>query len=179
MTQATVTEWAASLGMTKQAGYQAVKRCGITVVDGRVDTEIATLLYRRGTRVRAKDRRPPESPSSGVPDAPAVQVNVSYEEARRRREAAEASIAELKEAELRGELVRKAVVEREMASRLVALRESLEALADRLSALVAAEPDAQACRRLLRDEHRTALAAFATRIEAADKLEEEVEHGSA
>lgn len=174
-----MTEWAASLGMTKQAGYQAVKRCGIAVVDGRVDTEIATLLYRRGTRVRAKDRRPPESAPPGVPDAPAAPANVSYEEARRRREAAEASIAELKEAELRGELVRRAVVERAMASRLVALRESLEALADRLGALVAAESDAQACRRLLRDEHRIALASFATRVEVAPEMEEEAEHGGA
>lgn len=80
-------------------------------------------------------------------------------------------MAELKEAELRGELVRRAAVEREMASRLVALRETLEALADRISALVAAESDAQACRRLLRDEHRNALAAFS----AAGNLNEEEE----
>ena len=89
-------------------------------------------------------------------------------EAKTRREAAEASIAELKEAELRGELVRKVEVERAIASRLVALRESLEVLADRLSALVAAESDAQACRRMLRDEHRKALATFTEQMLVAD-----------
>lgn len=183
MNKLTVTEWAASLGMSKQAGYQAVKRCGIPVVDGGVDPEIATVLYRRGTRVRANGKRQeqdlPERPMDPITPQPPPGGKVSYDEARRRREAAEASIAELKEAELRGELVRRAAVEREMASRLVALRESLEALADRLGALVAAEPDAQACRRLLRDEHRTALASFATRIEAAPELEEEAAHGGA
>jgi hypothetical protein len=162
--------------MTKQAGYQAVKRCGIQVVDGKIDTDIATLLYRRGTRRSVKSPAPPE-PVAAISRPIQPATGMSYDEARRRREAAEASIAELKEAELRGELVRKAVVEREMASRLVALRESLEALADRLAALVAAESDSQACRRLLREEHRIALSSFATRLAAVEEAEEEVEHG--
>lgn len=160
----TVTQWAASLGISKQAGYLAVKRCGIDVVDGRVDPDIATVLYRRGTQPRARRARP-EDPGAAIeaaqsPQAP-VAGKISYDEARRRREVAEAQISELREAELRGELVRKAVIERETASRLVALRESLEVLADRISALVAAESDPTACRRIIRDEHRNALAAFA------------------
>lgn len=173
----TVAQWASSIGISRQTAYQAIRRCAIPVDGGSLDPDIATVLYRRGTQPRAGGKRPPAS----TPDAPPRQPLevVAYDEARRRREVAEASIAELKEAELRGELVRRAVVEREMASRLVALRESLEALADRLSALVAAESDAQACRRLLRDEHRTALASFATLIEAAPELEEEGEHGGA
>lgn len=161
----TVTQWATSLGISKQAGYLAVKRCGIDVVDGRVDPDIATVLYRRGTQPRARRVRPEEQ--AAAPDAQAnaqqapVAGKISYDEARRRREVAEAQISELREAELRGELVRKAVIERETASRLVALRESLEVLADRISALVAAESDPTACRRIIRDEHRNALAAFA------------------
>jgi hypothetical protein len=158
--------------MSRQAGYKAIRRCSIDVVDGCVDPDIATVLYRRGTRPRANQKRAQQEVSRLAHDvAPVAVVAVSYDEARRRREAAEASMAELKEAELRGELVRRAAVEREMASRLVALRETLEALADRLSALVAAESDAQACRRLLRDEHRNALAAFS----AAGNLNEEEE----
>ena len=86
-------------------------------------------------------------------------------------------MAELREAELRGELVRKVEVERALASRLVALRESLEVLADRMGALVAAESDAQVCRRMIRDEHRKALAAFAQQLD--DQVVEEVEHGGA
>lgn len=174
----TVTEWATSLGISKQAGYLAVKRCDIPVVDGGVDPDVATLLYRRGTRPRANGRRQEPAvveAAQDEPAAPKLQV-VGYDEARRRREVAEASIAELKEAELRGDLVRRAAVERETASRLVALRESLEVLADRLAALVAAESDPVACRRMLRDEHRNALAAFA----AADHPQlEEDDDGSA
>ena len=78
-------------------------------------------------------------------------------------------MAELKEAELRGELVRRAMVDRELAACLVALRESLDVLADRLSAEVAAETDAGKCRLMLRDEHRQALAAFTSRIAEADR----------
>lgn len=73
---------------------------------------------------------------------------------------------ELQNAVTRGELVRAAVVERELASQLVALRESLEVLADRLSAVLAAETDAATCRALLLAEHRQAMKAFATRAEA-------------
>lgn len=180
MNKLTVAEWAASLGMSKQAGYQAVKRCGIPVIDSAVDPEIATVLYRRGTRVRAgakrQDPSATERPAASIVAPPiAVGQQISYDEARRRREVAEASIAELKEAELRGDLVRRAVVEREFASRLVALRESLEVLADRLSAQVAAEADAGRCRQLLRDEHRLALAAFVERIDLDAATEESQE----
>ena len=179
MNKLTVAEWAASLGMSKQAGYQAVKRCGIPVIDSAVDPEIATVLYRRGTRVRAgakrQDPSATERPAASIVAPPIAVGQISYDEARRRREVAEASIAELKEAELRGDLVRRAVVEREFASRLVALRESLEVLADRLSAQVAAEADAGRCRQLLRDDHRLALAAFVERIDLDAATEESQE----
>lgn len=88
-----------------------------------------------------------------------------YWEAKTRREVAEAAMAEHRERELRGELVRKAEVERELAAGLVALREALEVLADRLAAVVAAEADPERCRTLLRNEHRAALSAFVDLIE--------------
>lgn len=177
----TISAWSASLGISRQAGHVAIKRCQIPVENGMVDADVATLLYRRGTKPRANPNAPAAAPASGhadrAPHAAPVAVLMSYDEARRRREAAEASIAELREAELRGELVRKVEVERALASRLVALRESLEVLADRMAALVAAESDAQVCRRMIRDEHRKALAAFAQRLD--DQVEEEAAHGSA
>ena len=176
MPMLTVSKWAESQGISKQAGYMAVKRCSIPIIDGEVDAEVATLLYRSRTRPRANNSEPAPAPVS-QPASPGVAVE-SYEMARRRRESAEASMAELKEAELRGELVRRSAIEREMASRLVALRESLEVLADRLAAMVAAEADAAVCRRLLRDEHRNAMAAFASAIAPADEPDE-VADGSA
>lgn len=176
MTQLTVPAWSSTLGISKQAGYKAVERCRIPVVDGKVDADVATLLYRRDTRSRARssvDQKRALPPDETAP--PGTTPTGSFDDSRRRREAAEASIAELKEAELRGELVREAEVERAIASRLVALRESLEVLADRLSALVAAESDAKICRLLLRDEHRKALATFTEQLLA---VEEAVDGGA-
>ena len=63
-------------------------------------------------------------------------------------------------AELRGELVRRAAVEREFASHLGALREALERAGDQLADAVAAEPDPASRLRLLR-MHLRALAALA------------------
>ena len=68
--------------------------------------------------------------------------------------------------ELRGELVRRAVVEREIAGRLIALREALEGLGDRLGPLLAAEDTAVGCRHLVLSETRQSLAAFADALTA-------------
>jgi len=50
----TVADWAASVGISRQAGYQAVKRCGIPVTGGQVDAELASYLYESRTQMRAK-----------------------------------------------------------------------------------------------------------------------------
>ncbi len=51
--------WAQSLGVTRQAAYAAVQRCSIPVVDGLVDAEAATMLYRLRTRARVKTEARP------------------------------------------------------------------------------------------------------------------------
>lgn len=170
------------LGVSGQAVRKAHAAGRLSSIGGKFDPAVARIQWEANRKRRRADQVRSAATGGGTASGKTRGGDgegSAYWDAKTRREAAEASIAELKEAELRGELVRKAVVEREMASRLVALRESLEALADRLSALVAAESDAQACRRLLRDEHRIALAAFATRIEVAAEFEEEVNDGRA
>ena len=143
-------------------------------VGGRpaVDFELSDRLVRNTTdlgRARnganataAADKRP------SLPLEPLVErgrVDAVFRQAQAQERAYSAKLAELDYRERTGELVRRTLVEREFASRLVALRESLEVLADRLSAQVAAEADADRCRRLLREEHRLALAAFVERRE--------------
>jgi len=162
----TPAEFARQIGVAKQTVHEAVKRGRLSVIDGKLDLEVARIQWDKN-----RSRRTPHSVEAAAPaGSPSGESTDggAYWEAKTRREAAEASIAELKEAELRGELVRKAEVERAISSRLVALRESLEVLADRLSALVAVESDAQVCRRLLRDEHRKALATFTEQMLVAD-----------
>lgn len=173
----TGSELARHLGVTPQAVAKARDKGRLSTINGKYDLAVALIQWDKNRERRRNDQPPPpgdaddrRSGSSG-----AAGAGADYWDAKTRRETAEASIAELKETELRGDLVRRAVVEREFASRLVALRESLEVLADRLSAQVAAEPDAARCRQLLRDEHRLALAAFAERIDleaAADEAQE-------
>ena len=64
----TVTAWSAEMGISKQAGYVAVKRCRIPIVDGKVDADAASMLYRNRTRYRvnpgrmAKASRPAVAP---------------------------------------------------------------------------------------------------------------------
>jgi hypothetical protein len=62
----TIAEWSATHRMSRQAGYQAVKRCGIPVdADGRVDRRVADLLYKERTRYRYKP--PPRQPAAAEP----------------------------------------------------------------------------------------------------------------
>ena len=174
---------AKQLGVSGQAVRKAHAVGRLTSFDGRFDPAVAKIQWDRNRQRRRNDQ--PKAPAADGddrrPEQAASGAGADYWNAKTRRETAEASIAELKEAELRGDLVRRAVVEREFAARLVALRESLEVLADRLSAQVAAEPDALRCRQLLRDEHRLALSAFAERIdlEAASDEASEVPDGIA
>lgn len=172
---------AKQLGVSGQAVRKAHAAGRLTSFDGRFDPAVAKIQWDRNRQRRRNDQ--PKAPAAaGADERRAEQApsgaGADYWDAKTRRETAEASIAKLKEAELRGDLVRRALVEREFAARLVALRESLKVLADRLSAQVAAEPDALRCRQLLRDEHRLALAAFAERIDleaAADEAQEAVD----
>lgn len=68
----TVTAWGAEMSISKQAAYVAVKRCRIPVVDGLVDADAATLLYRNRTRYRvntarmAKASRPAAAPMAAA-----------------------------------------------------------------------------------------------------------------
>lgn len=72
MTRLTVREWAAHIGVSKQAAYAAIKRCSIPVgPDGRVDAKEATLLYRSRTRARAAWRAPQPAAASREAQAPA------------------------------------------------------------------------------------------------------------
>lgn len=159
MDKLTVSQWSASMGISKQAGYQAVRRCGIPVVDGRVDPDVATTLYRKYTRARTNERRRPADDGATAAAAPMVPAgDGDYWTNRARREKAEADTAELKLAELRGELVRVADVRAAQARRIAALREGLLQIPARLAAVLAAEADQSKCHDLLQTELHGVLA---------------------
>lgn len=97
--------------------------------------------------------------------APIVPANdESHDQARTRREIAEANLAELKLAELQGDLVRAGAVRTALAKRAAALREALLQMPSRLVPILAADPDPGRMGQALRAEIVAAL----QQISAAD-----------
>jgi phage terminase Nu1 subunit (DNA packaging protein) len=81
----------------------------------------------------------------------------SHDQARTRREIAEANLAELKLAELQGDLVRAGAVRTAIAKRAAALREALLQMPSRLVPILAADPDPGRMDQALRAEIVAAL----------------------
>ena len=156
-------QFAASVGVTRQSVHEAIQNGRLSTIEGKLDPAVARIQWETNRKVKRKRAQETINPAQS-PLSSALEAD-PYWSSKARREAAEAELAELKAAELRGDLVRKAVIEREISSRLVALRESLFALADRLAAVLAAQTDPGAVRRMLRDEHHAALASFAARLD--------------
>ena len=69
----TVPAWAAEMSISKQAAYNAVKRCAIPVVDGKVDADLATHLYRQRTRYRVNVARMAKAPRQAPDPVAAVE----------------------------------------------------------------------------------------------------------
>jgi hypothetical protein len=161
MRRLTVAKWAASEGISKQAGYNAVKRCGIPIVDGLIDAEAATVLYRSRTQARMNPGRPAEVPAAAVDEAPDGQEDVSYTEARRRREVAEAKTSEIRLAELAGTLVLRENVNRTLFLASRVMRDQMLSIAPRLAATLATVNDSHLIEIRIGEEVRVALAGLA------------------
>ncbi len=86
----------------------------------------------------------------------------AYRHAKMRRETAEASIAELKEAEQRGELIRVDAVKSVLASIFATTRESVLQVPSRVSVVIAVESDPTKIHDVLMDELNQALSRLAT-----------------
>jgi hypothetical protein len=163
MRMMTVPKWAASLGLSKQSGYQAVRRCSIPVVDGLVDADLADVLYRQRTRRRATPRRPAAPPADSA-GPPGEETAMSYDEARRRREVAEATLAELRLAEQAGTLVLREAINRTLFLAARVMRDQMLAIAPRLAASLGPVTDPKLIELRIADEVRVALRAFAQQL---------------
>lgn len=163
----TKSKYAEMRGCAASAVTRAIAEGRITtiVVEGRemIDPTVADIQWARNTRARAD--------SSGATDAaerqPVIAANevgsvASYEEARRRRETAEASIAEMKQAEMEGVLIRADAVRSAWAAKITGARDALLQIPSRLAPQLAAESDLVAVTGLLEAELRQALAELST-----------------
>ena len=127
-----------------------------------VDSVESALAWRLARQNIAQRKPLPPSLLPPAPPAPAradpVHTNdETQDQARTRREIAEANLAELKLRELRGELVRVAEVKARNSRLLVSLRETFMQFPARVVPMLVATPDAAAMDRVLRDEIATAL----------------------
>lgn len=138
----TVSAWAASHDMTRQAGHAAVRRCNIPrrAEDGKVSRVEADALYLAKTRAYAK-----KSAKAGPAAAQAPEgEHVTYQEAKRREAVARAIMAERELAEQAGELVRVGLVRDTWGRLLGEAKARLLNMPSRLAPLVHAVSQQQA-----------------------------------
>lgn len=154
-----ISEWAKALNISRQSAYDAVKRCEIPVADGMVDSDYATMLYQRNTRGRANGKRDPMAANSSAAQGAAepAAAGQSYDSARARREAAEASLSEIKLAEANGKYLVKDDVAAAVFKISRSLRDGLMNCARRTGAEVAALTTAEECEAVIAREHRALL----------------------
>lgn len=160
-------ELARLLGVSRQSVHELIGRAVIPRdADGRVDVEIAKLaianrVHPSGKTAAALSAAPGHAAPVAAVAAPgaaaAAPANddaaaTSYHVAKTLREAAEARIAQLKLAELRGDLIRVDAVRAEWARILAGLREAFLQMPARVVPLLVSAADAQAMDELLRDE---------------------------
>jgi len=152
-------------GGTLRSVQKAIESGRITLIDGKVDPEVADIQWERKTDVVQQARG--ASGGAGTPLQPAGEgerlagnnggQRGTYFDNKSRRELAEAQLSELELREKTGELVRKSDVSRETFTIFRALRDRLGGVTDRIAAIVAAESDIARVHELIASEIKSAL----------------------
>ena len=158
--RATQAELARQLNVSRQAVNDLVRRNILEVgQDGRIDTELARVALANRVRPSAKTASaatpapPPATTAANDAGAQADATSVtSFHVAKTLRETAEARIAQLKLAELQGDLIRTDAVRFAYTKRAVALRESILQIPARLAPVLAAESDKAKCHDIIQTE---------------------------
>ncbi len=156
------------VGQTHTAVNDAARAGRITLIDGKVDPEVADIQWAEKTDAvqQARGARGGHAPRD-EPKAPLAGDRDSYFATKERRERAEADLAELELRERRGELVKKADVEREIFGVQRALRDRLSGIPDRIAPMLAAESDVTRCHAIVAAELRAALGEVAAGLAEA------------
>jgi len=193
MTQAEYARHREAQGMsggTRQAVARAVEAERISTIgpDKLIDPQVADIQWERNSRARASTRgaSASESPAQGVgvatasesaaaasapPAAPAA-VN-HYQDARTRREQAEAEKAELELARMAGRVIERAPAQQAVYDAFHALRDSVLATARRVAPACIGLNDTRELEHLIAAELRKSFQAFETRMLAT--LEEKAQ----
>lgn len=186
----TKTAYARLRGCDEKAVRKAVAEGRISLIDGKIDPVVADIQWARNTRARASSTGPSapldqlpidDGVAAATPDAIApgqsagkpAPAEAGYMQFRSRREEADAQIAEMNAAKMRGAMLNRQDVDRDMFEIGREMRDLLIACSRRIAAEVASLSSAEACETVVDREHRIVLeqlvAAFREKIGAAAK----------
>ena len=172
---------ARKLGVSRQAVHDLVKRGIIQKTDhGFIDEAAAIEAISNQVRPSSKISQTlaeQATPAQQIPPEHAAaaadqETATSYHVAKTLREAAEARIAQLKLAELKGELIRVDAIRSALSSVISAAREALLQIPARLAPVVAAESDPAAVHQAIDKEIHAALAQLTAAPDRITRLEE-------
>jgi hypothetical protein len=179
-----IAAWAETIGISRQSAYDAVKRCAIPVEDGKIDPDVANVLYAKHTRARANGKNAAFPAGAGAKNdakipAGATATGTGYDISRAAREAAEAEMAQMKLAEMQGKYLLKTEVADVIFEIARALRDGLTNSARRIAAEVASVTSAEACEEVIDRENRALLETMTHSLEAKLQLGDEPEDAGA
>ena len=164
----------------------AVKAGRITLIDGKLHADIADVQWQRNTRARATmrptspqtdlvDGQGPQSANdapaaqdSGRADAPAAEraagIGREYQDARTRREVADASVSEIKAKQMAGRLIDREGSEKAVESVFRELRDAIMVAPRGVAPALMGLNDAREIEMLIAAELRKCFEAFETRV---------------
>lgn len=179
----TQAEYARRRGVAKSAVAKAVSERRITLIDGKVDPVVADIQWERNTRARADGGKSstvapaiaitpggggagvsPADASATAPSGGSLAADPGYAKFRARREEADAQIAEMNAAKMRGSLLLRDDVDRAMFEIGRELRDRLTSCARRIASEVSALATAEACEAVIDREHRIVLELLVTSL---------------
>jgi hypothetical protein len=163
-----ITEYARRRNCHHTAVLKAIRDNRISLIDGKIDPEIANFQWEKNTRPRIPKCQPlpaltPADPArQPLPDCAITQTGYDLQLSRAKREHHEANIAEMRERQRSGELVELADVHLAYTTLAAQFRAALERIPDKIAPRLAAESDEHAIHTLLLTELDQAMLDMAT-----------------
>lgn len=160
-------------GGSREAVRKAVDEGRISAFgpDKLLDKALADSQWERNTRTRMSQSSAPsgqigldamQETAPAMPDVAAAKADPGYMQFRSRREEADAQIAEMNAAKMRGTMLMRQDVDRAMFEIGREIRDRLSACARRIASEVASIQSAEACETVVDREHRIVLELLVT-----------------
>lgn len=167
----TKSAYARLRGCDEKAVRKAVTEGRISLINGKIDPTVADIQWARNTRARVSQVAPPGAdglpetkptasgtPAPGGPTAgSAPAADPGYMQFRSRREEADAQIAEMNAAKMRGTMLMRQDVDRAIFEIAREIRDRLTACSRRIASEVASIQTAEGCEQIVDREHRIVL----------------------